>query len=175
MPNRKRKKGGNELPNYKKWEEYARKFHQRRNLNPRKDDPQKQLAALKIKLVTESNFNEIFHYFFDHFGENDTFLKMGKPTRHSVLEQIIAQAAAQVARQQIVVLQNLFLIGLAEEKFIHGGCYFNDKYVANFFYFEDIDAGMISIGAPTRSEETLFARFSCKAVEGEGEKKSPSN
>ncbi|MCI0399534.1 MAG: hypothetical protein L0332_24130 [Chloroflexi bacterium] len=124
-----------------------------------------RLEILKKKLVAETDFYRVFNYFFDHFGENEAFLDLGGPTRHPTLEKIIAQVGGGLLGTR-VVLMNLLLIRLPEQGFIHGGCVLNG-HVVNFFYFEDIQVGMMAIALSRKQGETKIVRFSGLTVPGE--------
>jgi hypothetical protein len=38
-----------------------------------------KLEKLRKELATGKNFGQIWDYFFDHFGENDAFMRLPKP------------------------------------------------------------------------------------------------
>src|SRR5438270_756310 len=108
------------------------------------------LATLKHKLIEEEDFAEVSRYFFDHFGDDPTFLDLGEPTRHPFLEQVVAQVAAQVfgpqalAAGQEALLASLMLTRLPEQHFVHGGLTIANQ-VGNLIYFEDEGVGLLTI------------------------------
>lgn len=125
--------------------------------------PLKQLPTLKMKLITATEFNDVFNYFFDYFGENEHFLKLGEPTRHELLEKVLAHSVKSILGTDLVVIRNGFFIHLPGQRFIHGGCNLNG-YIANFFYFDDIDSGMLVLASPPYEQETKFVRFSLQML-----------
>lgn len=136
-----------------------------------KRDPVKQLPALKVKLVTAKNFLDVFNYFFDHFGENEDFMGLGEPKPHPLLEEVLVHTARQVIQSPVIIVRNAFFIHLPEQHFIHGACLFN-AHLANFFYFEDIDTGMLALAPSPLGKETQIARFSCQQL---GKPRKPAN
>ena len=54
------------------------------------------LATLKDQLIHADDFSSVTRYFFDHFGEDPSFLDLGEPIRHPFLEAVVTQVAAQV-------------------------------------------------------------------------------
>lgn len=120
------------------------------------------LQALKLKMGTATDFSEIFNYFFDHLGEDPAFLDIGQPIRHEVLEQVLAKIAGQILKTRWAAIQQALFIHLPQQGFIHGTCHLNNNYFATYFYFEDIDAGMMAMtDFPPSGGETQMARFSC--------------
>lgn len=124
-------------------------------------DSLKLLSTLKMKMVQANDFGKVMDYFFDHFGENDQFMRLGEPTRHELLEQVLAATAKQTLRTSKVQITNGFFIHLPEQQFLHGACQLNGR-LSNFFYFEDIDSGMVAIVTEPTKSETQIARFSCQ-------------
>ena len=49
------------------------------------------LATLKDKLINSNDFSAVMHYFFDHFAENEAFMKLGKAQHSSFVETIVAE------------------------------------------------------------------------------------
>ncbi len=121
----------------------------------------RHLQALKLKMGTATDFSEVYNYFFDHLGENPAFLDIGQPTRHEVLEQVLANIAGKILKTRRVAIQRALFIHLPEHGFIHGTCHLNNNHIATFFYFEDIDAGMMATSPMPPTGETQIARFSC--------------
>lgn len=116
------------------------------------------LPGLKKRLVQATQFNKVFHYFFDHFGENPEFMKLGEQVQDKLLESLLAHVAGQALRTRIMVMQ-LLMIHLPQRKFIHGTGSMNGR-VVSFFYFEDSKVGMLAIMGKSADAEHLFTRFS---------------
>jgi hypothetical protein len=131
-----------------------------------------KLAELKIKLVTATNFKTIFNFFFDHFGENEEFLKVGGPKHNELLQQVLVTSAQSVLKKSAIIVNNLLMVYVEEKQFYHGCAMFNHMLV-NFFYFEDIDAGLLALAPLSSEAESVIIRFSIRAVSGV--RKTPSN
>src|SRR4051812_31671906 len=101
-------------------------------------DP-KLLAELKEQMRTAKQLADVWTYFFDHFGEDAAFRKLGETTRSPFLEGVLAQIGKTLCKRQ-VSLDALVLIRLAEHNFIHGGCMMGGC-LANVIYFEDLKLG----------------------------------
>ncbi|MBI3959277.1 MAG: hypothetical protein HY328_10755 [Chloroflexi bacterium] len=123
----------------------------------------RRLPALKLKMATGTDFSAIYHFFFEHFGENPAFMTMGEQTRHPLLEQTLAHIARSVFKTDLSLPSHVRLIHLPDQHFIHGTCLF-PKLLATFFYFEDLDAGMAAFVSSSFSGETEVARFSVKQL-----------
>lgn len=123
----------------------------------------KRLPTLKLKLVTATEFSDVLNYFFDHFGENEEFMGLGKADRHPLLEEVLAHSARAVLQTSLIVMKNVFIIHVPGYHFVHGAFQVNGN-LANFFYFEDIDTGMMAMTPSPTSNETRFIRFSCQQL-----------
>ncbi len=123
----------------------------------------KKLAELKMKLVTATEFRPVFDFFFDHFGENDEFMQVGVPQPNDQLQQVLGVCAGQVLKKSKVVMRNLVMVYVAEKQFYHGGGMFN-QMMANFFYFEDIDAGLLALADMTSPGKTVIVRYSLQML-----------
>ena len=132
----------------------------------RRNEPLPHLAILKMKLVNEDDFHAIYSYFFDHLGENDAFMRMGKQKRNKRLEQVLAVAAQEALMTERAVMQNMFFIYLRGHRFTHGAAQING-YLASYIYFADIDVGMLALSPfPGSREESKFVRFSMHELGG---------
>jgi hypothetical protein len=133
-----------------------------RNQDPKYHRALRRLPALKMKVTTGTNFAAIYNYFFDHFGENPEFMRLGEPSEQPLLEQILTHMANTVYKTQVSLVHSRF-VHLPDQKFIHGSCLLKEG-VVTFFYFEDLDAGMAALASPGRSVETRLVRFSVKQM-----------
>jgi hypothetical protein len=124
----------------------------------------KKLAELKMKLVTATDFHPVFTFFFDHFGENMAFLRAGVPQHNDQLQQVLVACAQPVLQQSVISVSQAMMIYVAPQRFYHGGAWFN-QMVANFFYFEDIDAGLLALAEPSAASETMIIRFSLQMLD----------
>ncbi len=123
----------------------------------------KKLAELKVKLVTTTDFHETFHYFFDHFGENDEFMRAGHARHNARLQEVLANCAQPILKQSVITMRNTVMVYIREHKFYHGALTINN-IMANFFYFQDIDSGLMALAVAPEKGETIIARFSLHVV-----------
>jgi len=128
----------------------------------------KNLNALKLKLISEPDFMVTMEYFFDHFAENDEFMKLGGPLpdRNHRIFEVVPRTGAELLTTYGVKLGNIAIGGLrpiyvAEEQFIHGSLML-ERYLIVFFYFEDLDVGLLC--ADTADGMTRLARLTLRPI-----------
>ncbi len=125
-----------------------------------------RLAELKRMLVEATDFGTVWDYFMTHFGEQRAFIALGKRTRNSMLEAAIEKVAGQVFNRDVLV-RDLLLTRLPEERFIHGGFSVRGRF-GTVFYFEEIGIGLIAI-ARVSGINNSFARFTARPMPRAGE------
>jgi len=123
----------------------------------------RRIKTLKLKMATETDFDQIYSYFFTYLGENKNFLKMGQPADNELLSQVLVQIAQAVTHTENIQLTQLMVYHLSNHDFWHGACLFNG-YLATMFYFEDIDAGMLAIVGALKIGQTEIIRFSIERL-----------
>lgn len=128
-----------------------------------KDD---KFGTLKMMLVRDDDFKTIMDYFFDHFAENAEFMARGKSEPNSgqpIVQRVAATAAIMLATSGIrlddTVAGALRPIHLPEDKFFHGAVTIRGQFLL-FFYFEDLDVGMICVETP--NGQTRLARLTTR-------------
>jgi hypothetical protein len=126
-----------------------------------------KLVTLKEKLQHTDQFDTVWKFFLDHFGENPAFMAMGEPTEQPFLEAVFAAVGQQLLGRQVKV-HHVRLIRLAQEGFIHGGALLDSK-MANVLYFEDVQAGMLAVVWSMAPGEMKYARFSGRQLRPRGE------
>jgi hypothetical protein len=118
----------------------------------------KRLDELKKQLREGTDFKKIYTFFFDHLGENDSFLGSGERIDHQLLEPTLKRIAEELLKKP-VVFTDLLAIRVRDEPFVHGSCMM-PGHLMTFFYFEDIAMGMAAVTGLSRSTMTHFVRFS---------------
>ena len=122
------------------------------------------LYVLKTKLQTATDFSDVFTYFFDNVSDDPEMMDRGHPVERHVLKQVLTHVAqAMLLNGPRLYLKRAMLIYLPDQEFIHGPLEFKG-HMANMFYFEDIDLGMLALISTPPKGDTLFARFSCKGT-----------
>lgn len=116
-----------------------------------------QLETLKQKLLQAREFQEIWAYFMDHFGEDPDFMALGERTRSPFIEAVLSQVGQQIFGRPVQTAECL-LTRLPEHQFIHGGCILEGK-IGNVLYFEDAQVGLLAVVMSLAPSETRLVRF----------------
>jgi hypothetical protein len=119
------------------------------------------LTTLKHKLVTANNFKDTWEYFFEHFGGNPNFLKLGNRVTNPLLEAIVAKMSQELFQQSSHINQ-LLLTEIEAYHFIHGACLLED-HIVTILFFTDIDMGLFAISM--EEMEISLIRFSSMKIE----------
>ena len=125
-----------------------------------------KLDTLREKVASARNLNDPWEFFFNHFGDDPSFLDFGSPTKNFVLETVIEKIGEKVLRHDVHI-SNLLLTEISEYNFIHGACFIEDK-LTSIIFFEDIDTGLLSIVKSLDSFEISIVRFSSIKMEING-------
>lgn len=116
-----------------------------------------RLERLKMMLVSEKDFSNTYHYFFDLLGDDDNFMKLEKWEENSDFEGII-QAVGKAFLEEEVIVDGFLLMSLPKQRFAHGLCQVNGN-LTTFFFFYEISMGMVAMVNPGGKGDALFARF----------------
>lgn len=116
----------------------------------------KKLDQLKLMLSHEKELSIVWTFYMDHFADHSEFTDMGKPTRHSLVEQVVAMTSQQLFNENP---KDLFLITLPKKyQFIHGG-FFVGSRIGGVIYFENSLMGMIALSNNPPSSLINYSRF----------------
>lgn len=125
------------------------------------------IGGLKNILVASPNFYDIEDYFLTLTETNRAAIE-GKGGKNKILKEIISVTLSQICLLQNlvekdakIILMNMTMVEVRQRYFWHGSGFVNGKYIFTFFYFADLDKGMISI---SRGSNNFFARISVKPV-----------
>jgi hypothetical protein len=127
------------------------------------------IGGLKNILVNATDFHDIQDYFLT-LTETNMHVIEGKAGKNKVLQQIVVQTVTKIAQQlglieqgsSIMTITNMFMVEVRPRNFWHGSGVINGKYIFTFFYFADLDKGMVSAA---KGSNCLFARVSTKGQE----------
>ncbi len=122
----------------------------------------RKLTELKMRLVSATDFYEVFNYFFDHFGENEAFIEHSIPRHNAQLQEVLVASVQPVLKKpntKSLLIRKMMMFFVAHEKFYHGAAIFNGV-LTNFFYFQGIDAGLIALSLNEKTGKTMVIRFS---------------
>lgn len=123
-----------------------------------------RLRLLRERLVSAKDFRDPWNYFHDKLVVDRNFMRAGAPEPNPDLEKVLA-AAAQAYFQKQVPVAHFAALYLAEHSFWHGTASF-ERRQGIFFYFNDIDAGLVAIDSGPKF--TAFLRFSLVETAGSG-------
>jgi hypothetical protein len=115
----------------------------------------KRLKELQLKLYNEKKLARVWSFYMDHFSDHAEFLEVGKPTRHSLLEEVVPMLSKQLVGENP---SNLFLILIPEYQFIHGG-FTVGKRIGGVIYFEETLKGMVALSSLPPSGVVNYSRF----------------
>jgi hypothetical protein len=123
------------------------------------------IGGLKKILVASSNFYDIADYFLVITETNMDALD-GKPGKNKPLQQLIGSTVTQICHTQritkkseTIVLVGFMMIEVKQRYFWHGSGLINGKDIMSFFYFADLDMGLISV---SKGGNNFFARVTVK-------------
>jgi hypothetical protein len=126
------------------------------------------LGGLRKILVASSDFYDIQDYFLTLTETNFAAIE-GKSGKNNVLKEIITTTLTEICLRQALIdpeskimLVSLKMVEVRQRHFWHGSGLVNGKFIFTFFYFADLDKGMISIS--TKNGNNFFARVSVKSV-----------
>ena len=115
-----------------------------------------RMTTLKDKMMRSANLGEVMDYFFDHFGDDTEFLRLGIRFEDPDLEAILLATVRELTGPQ-AELDNLLATRLQDQRFMHGGFTVLGK-MGIFIYFEEIRTGIASV-ASLPAGPTQMARF----------------
>jgi hypothetical protein len=126
------------------------------------------IGGLKNILVAASDFYEIQDYFLTLTETNMQAID-GKSGKNKVLKEIVLHTVTKIAKQLELIepgadrmtITNMLMVEVRQRYFWHGSGIINGKYIFTFFYFADMDKGMVSAA---KGSNCLFARVSTKGA-----------
>jgi hypothetical protein len=121
-------------------------------------EPGEVLAALKKTLKESPQFSEAWIQFHDEVASDPRFTTDAQCIESERMESVLSTVIAKVLSQKNKVSNATFLY-MPEHGFWHGPCDFGN-YMVVFFYFEDIDMGLVGITRSLSDPLTTYVRFS---------------
>lgn len=114
-------------------------------------------------------FSETVNYFYDHLAENDVFLsnEVCYRTQSEKLAVLLPAAVGMFLQNPRPRLSEAIILHLRGTPFYHGS-FRADRFLGTFFYFEDIEMGMLTLNTPG-DPNTHFLRLGAQAVGGDSE------
>jgi hypothetical protein len=126
------------------------------------------IGGLKNILVNAKDFYDVQDYFLTLTETNMQAIE-GKSGKNKVLQKIVVETVTKIAQQleliekgsDIMTITNMFMVEVRQRNFWHGSGFINGKHIFTFFYFADLDKGMVS---SAKGSNCLFARVSIKGA-----------
>ena len=133
------------------------------------------IGGLKNILISATNFDDIQDYFFTLTETNIPAIQ-GKAGKNKTLKDIVSSTLTMMCFSQGMIpisqgmtpeaakitLVNMNMTEVRARNFWHGSGYVNGKYIFSFFYFADLDKGMVSVAQD--NNYVLYGRVSIKGV-----------
>lgn len=115
--------------------------------------------------MEEPDVEKVVRYFFDHLGDDPTFVEDSAPADHEVLASVLEQVGpGLVGAPDTTRLERLITYRVLGQPCYHGGCLIAGHLVT-FFYFDDIRTG--ALGAMSSLTGPIhFARFTATMLPG---------
>lgn len=121
-------------------------------------------AELKYRLQTASSHAGVMRYFFKYFGDRPELIQKSEPHHDELLEKVLMITLQFTLNQPNPTLREPRFMRVPSEKMVHGGFQLPDGSVGSFFYFEDIDLGLVGVSGGALGPQLVTARFKVKMV-----------
>lgn len=125
------------------------------------------VGGLKKILVASSHFYDIEDYFLTLTETNFQAID-GKSGKNKILKEVVASTLSEICLRQGIIepnskmlMVNMTMVEVRPRYFWHGSGLVNGKHIFTYFYFADLDMGMISV---SNGSMNYFARVSVKSV-----------
>jgi hypothetical protein len=122
------------------------------------------LAELKRLLHEAKEFSTVWDYFLTNFGERPEFMEHGDPVpEDELLLLVVKEVCKSLFPQRPAILIRSRLIRIAEQHFVHGTMFLDDR-LSGMLYFEDDHKGMMAVCWSSQPPETKYVRFTGRAL-----------
>lgn len=113
------------------------------------------IQMLKQKLISETEFEAIFSAFYDLVEQNPIVGGGSRESENDLLRELVLVTAKQIARYERLKFVNFRLLDVPNSSLQHGVAITNKRQMLVFFFFHDINKGMLSMGRNDENEVTL--------------------
>jgi len=125
-------------------------------MNNASQDLKLHLGELRERLLHQTDYERALHYFLEEFGGDKKFVEMGEVEQAPHLKAVLAHIASK-ALEKSLELEQARISRIRGFRF-HHGCAVVDGRASIFFYFEEVNAGLMAIIPGIRGEAEV-ARF----------------
>lgn len=125
-------------------------------MNSASQDFPHHLAVLRERMLHPTDYEQAVSYFLEEFAGDREFVRASDPEQMPSLVAVLGHLAAQSIGQR-VELEGALISYLRQHRFVHGNAQAGGRVVL-FFYFEEVDTGMMMLIPGVRGEGDV-ARF----------------
>jgi hypothetical protein len=131
-------------------------------MNRASEDFPHHLGVLRERMLHPSDYEKAVHYFPEEFAGDEKFVRASDceqmPHVVAVLTNVVSGA---IGRQ--LALEGVLVSYLREHRFVHGNARADGRIVL-FFYFEDVDTGMVMLIPGVRGEGDVIRFHLTKGI-----------
>jgi hypothetical protein len=125
-------------------------------LNSASQDFVKHLGILRERMLHPTDYEKAVSYFLEEFAGDKVFVQASDPEQMPHLLAVLGKVVAK-AVGDTVKIEGALVSYLRAHKFVHGNARAGGRIVL-FFYFEEVDTGMVMLIPGVRGEMEI-ARF----------------
>jgi hypothetical protein len=125
-------------------------------MNSASQDFAHHLGILRELMLHTTDYELAVHYFLEEFAGDLQFVKASDPEQMPQLVTILGKVVSNAIGKP-VELEGALISHLREHRFVHGNAQADGRVVL-FFYFQDVDTGMMMLIPGVRGEGDV-ARF----------------
>lgn len=114
------------------------------------------LALLQERTLHPTDYEQAVHYFLEEFAGDEQFVRASDRETMPHLIAVLNKVASNALGQN-VELQGALVSFLREHRFVHGNAQVDGRILL-FFYFQDVDTGVLMIIPGIRGDGEM-ARF----------------
>lgn len=125
-------------------------------MNSASQDFVKHLGILLERMLHPTDYEKAVSYFLEEFAGDNAFVKASDPEQMPHLVAVLGNVVSK-AVGDTVKIEDALVSYLRAHKFVHGNARAGGRIVL-FFYFEEVDTGMVMLIPGVRGEMEI-ARF----------------
>ncbi len=115
-----------------------------------------RIIELRQVMIDASDFAEVFGFFDKHIARSPALSDAGEPARNQQLEEVLKKSTESTIRG--AKLNHFLSINIPKQHFWHGAAH-SATTQAMFFYYDDIDMGMLALPDLTGKGYNHYLRF----------------
>lgn len=119
------------------------------------------LGILRERILHPTDYETAVNYFLEEFAGDKTFIRASDPEQMPQLVAIMGQIVSKAVGRPLE-LEGALVSHLREHQFVHGNARADGRIVL-FFYFSEVDTGMVMLIPGVRGEGDVI-RFQTRGV-----------